>query len=77
MTREEKIRNIMDATAEVIRKEAEAGTMTAEKFAYIMESQNSAILAIAQREVKAEGKNLRQEKDITPPRRLRGKKEGI
>ena len=56
MTREEKIRNIMDATAEVIRKETEAGTMTAEKFAHIMESQNSAILAIAQREVKAEKK---------------------
>ena len=47
MTREEKIRNIMDATAEVIKKETEAGTMTAEKFAHIMENQNSTILAIA------------------------------
>ena len=47
MTREEKFRNIMDATAVVIRKETEAGTMTTEKFAHIMESQNSAILAIA------------------------------
>ena len=74
MTREEKIRNIMDATAEVIRKETEAGTMTTEKFAHIMESQNSAILAIAQREVKAERKNLRLEKDITSPRRLREQK---
>lgn len=47
MTREEKIKNILDATAEVIRKEEEAGTLTVEKFEAIMTCQNNAILAIA------------------------------
>ncbi len=46
MTREQKIKNILEATAKVIKKEEAAGTMTTEKFEAIMMCQNNAILAI-------------------------------
>lgn len=46
MTREEKIKNIMDATTEIIKKEVAAGTMTADKFEAIMACQSNAILAL-------------------------------
>lgn len=47
MTREDKIRNIIQATAEAIKIEEENGTMTVEKYAYIIENRDAAILAIA------------------------------
>ena len=46
MTREQKIKNILDATAEVIKKEEESGTLTVERFEAIMTCQNNAILAL-------------------------------
>lgn len=46
MTREQKIQNILTATKKVIEEEVANGTMTPEKYAFIIENQNSAILAI-------------------------------
>lgn len=49
MTQEQKIKNIMEATAKVIEEEVNNGTMTTEKYAAIMECQNSAILAVIEK----------------------------
>nr|DAY64624.1 MAG TPA: hypothetical protein [Caudoviricetes sp.] len=46
MTREEKIKNILEATEAVIKKETEEGTMTLEKYAHIIENQNTIIAMI-------------------------------
>ena len=46
MTRTEKIKNIIEATTKVIEEEVKNGTMTTEKYAAIIESQNSAILSL-------------------------------
>lgn len=46
MTREQKIKNILEATAAVIKKEEENGTLTVEKFEAIMTCQNNAILGV-------------------------------
>lgn len=46
LSREQKIKNILEATAEVIKKEEENKTLTVEKFEAIMTCQNNAILGI-------------------------------
>ena len=46
MTREKKIQNIIEATTKLIEEEVNKGTMTTEKYAAIIESQNSAILSL-------------------------------
>lgn len=46
MTREQKIKNIIEATIKVIEEEVKNGTMTPEKYAALTTNQNAAILAI-------------------------------
>lgn len=47
MTREQKIKNIIEATTKVIEEEeVKNGTMTPEKYAALTTNQNAAILAI-------------------------------
>lgn len=46
MTREEKIKNIIDATESAIKEEEEKGTMTTEKRASILENMNMIICLI-------------------------------
>ena len=46
MTREQKIKNILEAYTAVIEEEVKNGTLTADKCVAIMASQNSAILAV-------------------------------
>ena len=46
MTREQKIKNIIEATAKVVEEETKNGTMTPEKYAALIENQNAMILAI-------------------------------
>ena len=46
MTREQIIKNIMDATTKIVEEGVKNGTMTPEKFAALLESQNAAISAI-------------------------------
>lgn len=46
MTREQKIQNILDATAAVLEEKAKSGELTAEMVAAILECQNSAIAAV-------------------------------
>ena len=46
MTREQKIKNILEAYTAVIEEEVKNGTMTSDKYVAIMASQNAAILAV-------------------------------
>ena len=46
MTREQKIKNILEAYTAVIEEEAKNGTLTSDKCVAIMASQNAAILAV-------------------------------
>ena len=46
MTREQKIKNILEATRAVIEEEVKNGTLTSDKCVAIMASQNAAILAV-------------------------------
>ena len=46
MTREQKIKNILEAYTAVIEEEVKNGTLTSDKYVAIMASQNSAILAV-------------------------------
>lgn len=48
MTREQKIKNIIEATTKVIEEEVKNGAMTPEKYAALVTNQNAAILAIAE-----------------------------
>ena len=51
MTREQKIKNILEAYTAVIEEEVKNGTMTSDKFVAIMASQNAAILAVDEVEI--------------------------
>ena len=46
MTREQKIKNILEAYTAVIEEEVKNGTLTSDKYVAIMASQNAAILAV-------------------------------
>ena len=46
MTREQKIKNILEAYTAVIEEEVKNGTLTSDKCVAIMSSQNAAILAV-------------------------------
>lgn len=46
MTREQKIKNILEAYTAVIEEEVKNGTLTSDKCVAIMASQNAAILAV-------------------------------
>ena len=46
MTREQKIKNILEAYTTVIEEEVKNGTMTSDKYVAIMTRQNAAILAV-------------------------------
>lgn len=46
MTREQKIKNILEAYTAVIEEEVKNGTMTPDKYAAIVMSQNAAILSV-------------------------------
>lgn len=46
MTREQKIQNILDATAAVLKEKEKSGELTPEMAAAILECQNSAIAAV-------------------------------
>ena len=46
MTREQKIKNILEAYTAVIEEETKNGTLTADKAVAIMMSENAAILAV-------------------------------
>ena len=52
MTREQKIKNILEAYTAVIEEEAKNGTLTSDKCVAIMASQNAAILAVDECESK-------------------------
>ena len=51
MTREQKIKNILEAYTAVIEEETKNGTLTTDKAVAIMASQNSAILAVDEVEI--------------------------
>lgn len=46
ITREEAIKNILEATTRQVEEEEKAGTMTPERYVNILAAQNSAILAV-------------------------------
>ena len=52
MTREQKIKDILEAYTAVIEEEVKNGTMTSDKYVAIMASQNAAILAVDECESK-------------------------
>ena len=46
MTREQKIKNILEATRAVIEKEVKNGTLTSDKYVALIANQDAMILAI-------------------------------
>ena len=46
MTREQKIKNILEATREIIEEEVKNGTMTSDKYVALIANQDAMILAV-------------------------------